>query len=56
MKPALGILAFALAATVTLSACAPALVAVGMGAGAMVAVDRRSAGAQVDDAAYRCGC
>jgi osmotically-inducible protein OsmY len=45
----LGGLVLALAATLTLSACAPAVVAVGMGTGAMMAADRRSAGAQVDD-------
>lgn len=37
------------AVTAPLSGCAPALLAVGVGAGAMVATDRRSAGAQVDD-------
>jgi osmotically-inducible protein OsmY len=34
-----------------LNACAPAIVAVGIGAGAMVATDRRTTGAQVDDEA-----
>jgi osmotically-inducible protein OsmY len=29
--------------------CVPAVIAVGLGAGALVAVDRRSTGAQVDD-------
>ena len=39
----------AAAVTVPLSGCAPALLAVGVGAGALVATDRRSTGAQVDD-------
>jgi osmotically-inducible protein OsmY len=42
------LIAGALAATLTLSACVPAVVAVSAGA-VLVATDRRSAGAQVDD-------
>ncbi len=41
----------ALAAALVLSACVPAVVAVGVGAGVLVATDRRSTGAQVDDEA-----
>jgi osmotically-inducible protein OsmY len=41
----------AVIASLALSACVPALFAVGVGAGALVATDRRSAGAQVDDEA-----
>ncbi len=37
------------AVTAPLSGCVPALFAVGAGAGALVATDRRSTGAQVDD-------
>ena len=47
----LGAAALALAAAVGLAGCAPAVIAVGVGAGAMVAADPRSAGAQVDDEA-----
>jgi osmotically-inducible protein OsmY len=36
---------------VLLNGCAPAIVAVGIGAGALVATDRRTTGAQVDDEA-----
>ncbi len=45
----LGAAALALAAAIGLAGCAPAVIAVGVGAGAMVAADPRSAGAQVDD-------
>ncbi|MFO1323040.1 MAG: BON domain-containing protein [Burkholderiales bacterium] len=38
-----------LACILTLSGCVPAVVAVGAGGAAMVATDRRTAGAQVDD-------
>ncbi len=38
-----------LAATVLLSSCVPALIAVGAGGAALVATDRRTAGAQVED-------
>lgn len=47
----LGAAALALAAAIGLAGCAPAVIAVGVGAGAMVAADPRSAGAQVDDEA-----
>jgi len=50
--PALGALGAAFAAvasTVLATGCAPAVVAVGVGATALVATDRRSTGAQVDD-------
>ena len=53
-SPALTIIAAAmLAATAGLSmtGCAPVVVAAGVGAGALIAVDRRSTGAQVDDEA-----
>ena len=39
------------AAGAALTGCAPMIVAAGVGAGALVATDRRSAGAQVDDEA-----
>jgi osmotically-inducible protein OsmY len=45
------LVAAALAAALALSACVPAVVAVGVGAGVLVATDRRSASAQVDDEA-----
>ena len=48
LTPALA-LALAAAAASLVIGCAPAVVAVGVGAGALVAVDRRSTGAQVDD-------
>ena len=38
-----------LACTAALTGCVPAMVAVGAGSAAMVATDRRSTGAQVDD-------
>ena len=53
-SPAMPIIAAAiLVATAGLSVtgCAPVVVAAGVGAGALVAVDRRSTGAQVDDEA-----
>ena len=42
-------LALALAAALSLNACAPLIIGGAMVGGAMVAVDRRSSGAQVDD-------
>lgn len=48
---AAALVAGALAAALALSACVPAVVAVGVGAGMLVATDRRSTGAQVDDEA-----
>jgi osmotically-inducible protein OsmY len=39
----------ALAASLALSACVPAMVAAGVGGATLVATDRRSTGAQVDD-------
>jgi osmotically-inducible protein OsmY len=48
---AAALIAGALAVALALSACVPAIVAVGVGAGVLVATDRRSAGAQVDDEA-----
>lgn len=52
--PSLASLATALsvaAAAAALNGCVPAMVAAGAGAGALMATDRRSAGAQVDDEA-----
>lgn len=48
ITPALA-LALATAAASLVIGCAPAVVAVGVGAGTLVAIDRRSTGAQVDD-------
>ena len=42
---------FALVAQTALTGCVPAVIAVGAGGAAMVATDRRTAGAQVDDEA-----
>jgi osmotically-inducible protein OsmY len=53
-SPAVPILAAALlvaGAGLSVTGCAPIVVAAGIGAGALVAVDRRSTGAQVDDEA-----
>ena len=54
VSPAVGILASALfvaAAVLPVTGCAPIVVAAGVGAGALVVVDRRSTGAQIDDEA-----
>jgi osmotically-inducible protein OsmY len=48
---AAALVAGVLAAALALSACVPAVVAVGVGAGMLVATDRRSTGAQLDDEA-----
>ena len=47
--PTLAALLAALLAGPLLSACAPIIVAAGVGAGALIATDRRSTGAQLDD-------
>ncbi|HET9340724.1 MAG TPA: BON domain-containing protein [Casimicrobiaceae bacterium] len=47
--PMLAALLAALLAGPLLSACAPIIVAAGVGAGALIATDRRSTGAQLDD-------
>ena len=47
----LGAIAFALAAASALSACAPLLIGGAMVGGSMMAVDRRTSGAQVEDQA-----
>jgi osmotically-inducible protein OsmY len=47
--PSLAALLAALLAGPLLSACAPIIVAAGVGAGALIATDRRSTGAQLDD-------
>jgi len=46
-------LALALAAALSLNACAPLIIGGAMVGGAMVAVDRRSSGAQIDDQAIQ---
>ena len=54
VSPAVPILASALfvaAAVLPVTGCAPIVVAAGVGAGALVVVDRRSTGAQLDDEA-----
>ena len=48
-SPTLAALLAALLAGPLLSACAPIIVAAGVGAGALIATDRRSTGAQLDD-------
>ncbi len=48
-RVAFGLVALALATQALLSGCVPAVIAAGAGATAMVATDRRTAGAQVDD-------
>lgn len=48
-RPWLAMVALATAAATLLAACAPAVVAVGAGAAALVVTDRRSTGAQADD-------
>ena len=45
----IGLIALALLSQSALTGCVPAVIAVGAGGAAMVATDRRSAGAQVDD-------
>lgn len=47
--PTFAALLVALLAGPLLSACAPIIVAAGVGAGALIATDRRSTGAQLDD-------
>jgi len=49
MRRVLACGAIALLAAITLTACVPAIIAVGAGGTALVATDRRTAGTQVDD-------
>ena len=49
LRSAAALVIFALAAQAALTGCVPAAIAVGAGGAAMVATDRRTTGAQVDD-------
>jgi osmotically-inducible protein OsmY len=49
LAPGLALILLAASGPVFLTGCVPAVIAVGVGAGAMVATDRRSTGVQVDD-------
>ncbi len=49
MSPPWTLVALALGAMAALSACVPAVIAVGAGGAALVATDRRTTGAQVED-------